>query len=225
MSGFLGRTVRSVTNPVRPGRIISRGLNPLREIHNAAIIEYRGYYTFDINVIRVNWQKINRSPLTKAGNLVRAIARRSIRDKSARGRYKPSTPPNPPYSLQRKSKKQLAGGGESRPFKMIYSLPNIWETSVMVGMVGFKATDPVPGVHELGLPAVRYVATKGFKKGRLVTLRTPKGIRKMYLQKRPTKYPKRPFMRPALVAAVPSLPMLWKDSFSGAASTFVAGVH
>jgi hypothetical protein len=190
-----------------------------------AVVEYRGFYTFDVNVIRIRWQKINQSPLTRAGNLVRAIARRSIRDKSVRAKYKPSPVLSPPYSLQRRSKRQIAGGGEGRPFKMIYSLPNLWETSVMVGMVGFRASDPVPGVHELSLTAVRYVAKKGAKRGRLVTLRTPQGVRRMRLEKRAVRYPPRPFMNPALNKAIPAMPMLWKDSMSSVPNGFVANVH
>lgn len=226
--GFLQRTVRGVFNPIRPGRTISRGANPLRDVHNAVAVQYRGFYTFDISVIRTNWKRINRGPLTKAGNLVRAIARRSIKDKSARAanKYKPSPVGKPPYSLRGKTKAQKSGGGEGRPFKMIYSLPDMWDTSVMVGMVGFRRSNPVPGVHEHGMQAQRIVAVAPGQggQGAFHTIFVPGvGFRRFRFAKKTVRYPERPFMAPALEKAVPTLPMLWQDSFANVPPGFVAG--
>jgi hypothetical protein len=98
--------------------------------------------------------------------------------------------------------------GSTPPFKMIYSLPDKWGRSVLVGMVGFNRTDPVPGLHEHG----------GFKR---TTVRIPKKVKgrkrkgqpaRYYQIRKRVRYPRRAFMQPALERTKTKLPHLWKDS-------------
>lgn len=204
----LSKTARSADT----SRAFRRLASPSRELHNlnAGAIFFRGLVTFDPSVIRINWKRINQNPLTRAGMWVRAIARRSIREtKKSR-----SMPGQPPHSHQGRGGKRSARGGENRPFKMIYSVPNMTYTSVMVGMVGFRASRPVPGVHEHGLSITQEVRTTKARAQRRIVVhsKTRRGhdkYRTRYLARRPVQYPERPFMYPALKKAAPSFPSMW----------------
>ncbi len=166
----------------------------------AATPRFRLQY-FDRSIIRRNWRAINDTPLVRAGLLVRRIARGSIRRRSQK-RGKPSPPGTPPRSRQ---------PGSTPPFKMIFSLPNRSQTTVLVGMVGFGGTGPpVPGLQEHGGRAVRvvWVMRQGRdRRGRFTRKR-----------RRPTRrvvtYPPRPFMGPALRKTMPRFPKLWEGSVS-----------
>ncbi len=177
-------------------------------------------FYFGREVIRSNWNSINRGPLTKAGNLVRMIARQSIRrrkrfiNRGGRLVANVSPPGSPPFSHVQ---------GRTPPFKMIYSLPIHFGTGVIVGMVGFNAADPVPGLHEHGLPAVRQVAR--YKRRRF----TKAGKKIIYRGKVPmmtvhAKYPKRSFMQPALDKARSQLPPMWLNSFTKAKPPVIPGL-
>jgi len=212
--------ISKMARTTSPTRLAGRLFDPRRDVYNmVGAVEIKGMLYFDINIVRTNWRRINQSPITKAGNLVRYLARRSIRDVSARQRAKPSPRGTPPRSRRMMSSRQVAGkGGESRPFKMIYSVPDITHTQVYVGMVGFRtAAVPVPGLHEHGGRATRSLITNE-KSGRRVTVRVKKdrqhkaGLKTVYLKKKTATYPLRPFMTPALLKATPQLPFMWKDS-------------
>lgn len=153
---------------------------------------------FDRSVIKTNWKKINQTPLTKAGLLVRRIARGSIRRGKKGG--KPGRPGQPPKSRQ---------AGSTPPFKMIYSVPSWFNTSVIVGMIGFGGSNPVPGLQEHGGTAMRWVSDKldggRDKRGRFTKHKRTRSRRNI-------NYPERPFMVPALGKAVPRLPLLWSSS-------------
>lgn len=162
-----------------------------------------GFYTrtklvyFDKNVIRRNWSRMNRGPIQKAGNLVRLFARQSIKRRGPR--TPPSSPGTPPHSRR---------PGRTPPMKMIYSVPQHFGTSAIIGFVGFGNSNPVPGLHEHGGWARRMVFVKGrrpLKKGGFGGIqykRMMKGVR----------YRRRPTMVPALTKAVPVLPFMWRDS-------------
>ena len=192
----------------------------------------------DREIIRRNWSKINKNPMQRAGNLVRMIARGSIKRRSATTRSgrqktiaerKPSPPGQPPRSWQNTG---------TPPMKMIFNLPNDrWGASQIVGMVGFGAGQPIPSLHEHGGMARRRVfikqeANEGlvetgggtrnskgqFQKKRLrdkggrfakATPARTKAKNKM------VRYPKRPFMQPALDKAKMGgkLPNFWRQSF------------
>jgi len=152
----------------------------------------KGMIYFDRNIIRTNWKRINRTPLQRAANLVRVIARRSIRHR----RYgTTSAPGTPPYSHR---------PGNTPPFKMIYAAPTFWGTNaqVLVGMVGFGSQPAVPGLHEHGGFAIRQGPPRWRTiRGRRVFQR---GVsRRVY-------YPPRPFMWPALLHARQSIPQMWR---------------
>jgi hypothetical protein len=170
----------------------------------ALSIRYYGRMSFfDRSVIRRNWKNINRGPLQKAGNIVRMNARQSIRRRKNRNLH--SSPGQPPFSHRE---------GSVPPFKMIYSVPDMAGTAVTIGMVWFGSWPPVPGLHELGGTATRTVKDQviGFRGG-------SKHIPIWSFQKRKVRYPKRPFMGPALDKAFREgkIPSLWRYSVSRAA--------
>lgn len=160
-------------------------------------------FYFGREVIRSNWNTMNKGPLTKAGLLVRKIARNSIKRRKKKWLHSP--PGRPPYSHVE---------ARTPPFKMIYSVPIKFGTGVIVGMVGFRPNNPVPGMHEHGLGAVKKVFVHRWRRY------TKSGKRIQYRRLPPTKsqfikYPPRPFMQPALITAMPQLPPLWANSLVG----------
>jgi len=170
---------------------------------------------FDRTIIKRNWKKINRGPLTKSGNFVKVIAKRSIRRGKKGG--KPSPIGRPP--------KARKGKGKGTPFKLIFSVPRIGGTSVIVGMVGFGGRSAVPGMHEHSGRARRSVIVKTAagrhkKTGRFTKAKTAgrwvtRGGKHKFIPKIVTKmasYPPRPFMFPALIKARPKLPKFWLNS-------------
>lgn len=158
---------------------------------------------FDRSVIRRRWRRSNRNPVMRAGMLVRRIARQSIKRRKLGG--KPGPAGGPPRSRQ---------PGKTPPFKMIYAVPQHMGTSVVVGMVGFSRMGfgpAVPGLHEHGGRARRRVRTnmrqRRRKSGRY-------GRIKYDTATKAVKYPRRPFMRPALRKARSRLPTFWRNSVS-----------
>jgi hypothetical protein len=216
MSNWLFR-VSKTARSADASRALRRFASPTKDIHNLNVgaIYFRGLVTFDPSIIRINWKRINQHPLVRAGNLVKLIARRSIRDVSSRKKPKPSPVGTPPRSRRQKSSRQTSGvGGESRPFKMIYSVPNMTYTSVMVGMVGFNPSRPVPGVHELGLSINQQVRTDKAHaiRRQVYRVKTRRGkirYKTRYIGRKNIHYPIRPFMRPALHVARPQFASLW----------------
>jgi hypothetical protein len=145
---------------------------------------------FDRSIIRSRWSKFNKNPLEKAGNVVRKIARQSIKRRKLGGRSGPIG--EPPRSRQ---------PGATPPFKMIYSVPYQFGTTVIVGMVGFNS-EGMPGYHEHGGRAFRFVFARNTYNrfgGRV---------------RRSVRYPRRPFMMPALVKGKQRFPALWRNSLS-----------
>ncbi len=164
---------------------------------------------FDRSIIKRNWSKMNRVPLQRAGLLVRKIARQSIRKakkKLTSGKStKPSQPGRPPKS-------KSAG----HPLKLIFAAPRKLGSSIIVGMVGFGGSNPVPGLHESGGQAKRIVFVETTKFKFKHTKKTSgKFAAKTVSRKRVAKfvrYPKRPTMVPALGLARSKMPQLWKGS-------------
>lgn len=152
---------------------------------------------FNRNVIRTNWGRINADPLQKAGVYVMRVARGSIK---RRKKSRPSPAGTPPFSHK---------AGKTPPFKMIYSVPFRLGTSVIVGMVGFGANPPPPGLQEHGGSAQRKVFTnlgrKRLKSGRF-------GKKRFSYKRKLVKYPQRAFMEPALLRSRAVLPRFWQAS-------------
>lgn len=160
--------------------------------------KFKGMAFFDRSIIKTNWKAINEQPLKKAGLMVRKVARQSIRRAKKGGKSGPAG--SPPRSRL---------GGSTPPFKMIYSVPEGF-TRVVVGMVGFTTKgNPVPGLQEHGGTASRWVFEKQ-KRGRNKKGRYTKGRNKRV--KKTVRYPKRPFMEPALDKTKNKLPGLWSGS-------------
>lgn len=165
---------------------------------------------FDRNILRHKWPRWNKNPLEKAGNLVRKIARGSIRRigqrKGSPFLHKQNTyskPGRPPYSRQ---------PGAVPPFKMIYSVPQKLGTSVIIGMVGFNSkANPIPGLMEHGGTVTRNVWQKapGQQRRRGNQIRA---FPNLIMVKKTVHYAERPFMFPALRKAQRKLPRLWQDS-------------
>lgn len=152
--------------------------------------------TFDRNILKVRWKRINEGPLKKAGLRTRRIAINSIRT-VAPDNQNPSKPGKPYRSRS-----------QNREVKKIFSVLNGTQTSVMIGPVGF-GPKPVPELHEKGLGAIRLLRVKGLKRrgpgGRFVKSK-PK-FKSAYIN-----YPKRPVMTPAVEKVEPSLPAIWRNS-------------
>lgn len=154
----------------------------------------------DAGIRRDFWRQFNDSPIKKAGVIVMKNARQSIRRGKPGG--KPSKPGSPPRSRQQ---------GSVPPFKQIFSVPDRFQASATIGMIGYGSDAvPTPAVHEHGLAAQRFV----FEKKRTVKVRGRKA-RDQFIGRRVrrmVKYPPRPFMQPALEKAKAKLPELWRGS-------------
>lgn len=178
-----------------------------------ALIPRTQFVTFDRSVIKTNWNRINRVPLQRAANLIRIIARGSIKRRKPGGPPSPAgSPPRSRYGWRPKGQKQTG----TPPFKMIYNKPTLLGTGQIIGMVGFGNNRlgelPPPGLHELGGRARRSIInprrgqqprdSRGRYKRRMIPSRIMRTVR----------YPKRPFMVPAVRKARSRLPAFWRDS-------------
>lgn len=157
--------------------------------------------TFDRSVIRSNWDKMNRGPLSKAANLVRVSARRSIKRRKDRNLH--SAPGTPPFSHVT---------GKTPPFKMIYHVRDS-RGRYLVGMVGFGNRNPAPGIQEHGgaVHDTFYAPRRGATPRRSKT--TGRFAKRRNVKFEGTfRIPARPFMGPALRKTAPALPSFWKNS-------------
>lgn len=178
----------------------------------AILPTYRTMFTFDKSIIKRNWKAINEGPLKRAGLLARRIERQSIR-KDITKKQNPSKPGRPPKSRH-----------PGHPFRMIYSIPNPLDTSVIIGHVGFYGGQTAMQIQEFGEqvristviprtkkwqikdPVKRAKVAAAFRSGKL---KRPKP------QPRTTKIikmPERPFALPALEKTAKRLPELWANS-------------
>jgi hypothetical protein len=159
---------------------------------------------FDRSVIKTNWNAINRTPLQRAANLIRIIARRSIKRRKNPNLH--SAPGQPPYSHDLTSTVPA--------FKQIYNLPFNFGSSQIIGMVWHDSVPPTPGLHELGGRAPRWVRNKNrflsqqprTSTGQFARKDQPRLIRKS------VRYPQRPFMVPAMNKAKDIIPKFWRNS-------------
>lgn len=199
---------------MRPVGLSQKGLLGRAGI-NIQVIPRVAFVEFDRSIIKTNWKRINRGPLQRAANLIRMIARGSIR------RVSKGAPPSPAGQPPRS---RFGSGGRKKgvksvtpPFKMIFNIPDSTRTRQYVGMVGFNRFAggqgmPVPGLHELGGRASRLVlnphrgARPRDSRGRFTKRTVPNLI------KRGVRYPKRSFMVPAVKRARSRLPGFWRNS-------------
>lgn len=200
---MLSRLAR-VGNLARLGNLPRAGISGGLQVK----IQFKLQY-FDRSILKHRWGPWNKNPLQKAGNLVRKIARGSIR-RTGQRKGSPflhkqasySKPGKPPFSRQ---------PGAVPPFKMIYSVPQGY-SSVIIGMVGFNArANPIPGLMEHGGTVTRSVFQKlpGQRRRRGNQTKSFPGL---ILVKKSVHYQPRPFMFPALMKARSRLPQLWENS-------------
>jgi len=155
---------------------------------------------FGRQVIRSNWKKLAKNPLSKFGTMVARNAKSEIGRLIKRKTTKPRPSPNAPR--MRNPGKQM---------KMIFSVPNDM-ASVIVGMVGFGGPNPVPGLHEHG-GTKRTIIWKNKPQSRnkdKKTGRFKKGVKEPI--KSTVKIPKRQFMAPAFKRARAKIPPIWSNS-------------
>lgn len=158
---------------------------------------------FDRSIIKKNWKKMNRGPLQRAGNLIRMISRGLIKRRKLGG--KPGPIGGPPRSRQ---------PGKTPPFKMIFNdFIGFRQTAQVVGMIGFGARNPAPGLQEHGGRARRTLfvpKTTGSGRQR----RRKDGLLRKSREPltQTVRIPKRPFMFPALLKGKSRMPQFWKNS-------------
>jgi len=171
---------------------------------------------FGRQVVRSNWKKLAKNPLSRFGMIVRGNARSEIGRPAKKKTTRPRTPPKAPRSR-----------APGDPFKLIFSIPEL--SSVMIGMVGFSK-DQVPGLHEHGGTARRTVFEQGgflhkhtkktsgkyAKRRSKVDFKTRGGkvVAIPRKKKMTVKIPKRQFMEPAWVRAKPKIPAIWRGSLN-----------
>ena len=168
---------------------------------------------FDRPKVIASLKKAKRKALSKAGAFVRRRARSSMR------RRKGVSPEGSPPSAH--------SSGNSLKTILFAFQPQ--SESTIVGPVQFNqvnftvesVTSTVPGLHERGETAIireyRYRPIDGNSdvQWRRVNGRRRYGPREGYkfeTRRRTARYPKRPFMRPALEAEAPNFPELFKNS-------------
>lgn len=179
--------------------------------------------TFDRNILSKNngkmWKKINETPLKKIGLQIRRRAISSIpkaeRAKKVSTQQKPSKPGRPPKSRDRRT----LGG---HPMRKILSIPVLADTVVVVGSVGLDSRrNPAPGIHEHGETVTIKVPTR--KRGRARSKKQREAAAKLFkagriqrkkteLETRTAKYPKRPFMVPAMEKMIHKLPSYYRNT-------------
>lgn len=179
-----------------------------------SLVRTRGFATFDRNVIKTRWRRINETPAKRAGLLVRRIARNSIRKVKTKA---PSPAGKPPRSR-----------ALGHPLRLIFSLPIQAGTGAIIGPVGFSARNPAPELLEFGgtksltdrqrLALVRqhnYLLKKGRDvRGRFLKRGAGQELEITNIRRVAVIRP-RPFMGPSLRKAAPRIPTFWRGSLRG----------
>lgn len=175
-----------------------------------------GMQFFDRSIMKRKWKRMNASPLKRAGLMTRKFAIQSIRKRQVPKKGRKNLAKPSPGGVAPRSR---AAG---HPMRRIFSVSDMLQTRETVGALGFGGTNPVPGLHEHGGFARRRVFVKSTKFKH-------KGSRKKaggkYAAKQTTtrvmtkmvRYPKRPFMIPALEKARSKFPQFWRGSLTKAA--------
>jgi hypothetical protein len=150
-------------------------------------------FFFDRQAVMNPMDRVRRHVLSRAGAVVRVIARRSMKQVG------PDAPPSAPGTPPRSRKGLLK--------KFLYYVYDPTTEGVIVGpaLLSGRRSIPVPALHEHGGTA-RVTA-------REVRWRTEQGQRVKEITKRRvvTSYPRRPYMQPALEKVIPRMPEFWRD--------------
>ena len=176
---------------------------------------------FDRPKVIASLKKAKRKALAKAGAFVRKRARSSMKKPGKKKTGMASVPGHPPSNHT---------SGQS--LKSILFAFDTSSGSVIVGPVQFNSSNPTltgmettsPGLHERGESATireyRYIPlaanSDSVKWSPAKKTGTYKPRPRFLLEERQRriKYPKRPFMRPALEAEAPKFPELFKNSIA-----------
>lgn len=149
-------------------------------------------FFFDRQAVISAVDKASRKVFARSGALVRAIARKSMR------RVRPDAPPAPPGSPPRSRK------GLLKRFMFYVFDPS--SKTVVVGpalLPRMRRRDlTIPQLHEHGGETRAVIREIRWEKGRR---------RRVETRKRKLRFPRRPYMEPALAKARPQLPQFWKD--------------
>lgn len=173
-------------------------------------------FSFDREIIRRNWNKINESPLKKAGLYARRVMINSIRVDRSRAQ-RPSRPGRPPKSHDSRQR-----------FRMIYSVPG--RGNVVIGhakLFNLPDNQTAMSRNEFGewVRIRRLVIPRNRR--RISSNLRREAIRQMFLSGRLrsaplqqvnslVKMPERPFALPALQKTERRLPTLWANSVTSA---------
>lgn len=171
---------------------------------------------FDRPKVIASLKKAKRKALSKAGAFVRRRARSSLRR-----RKNPSAPGSPPSTHSKDpSLKTILFAFQPQSESTIVGPVQLNQVNFTVASV----TSTVPGLHERGETAIireyRYApidrAADGVQWRRVDGRRRygPRDGYKLETRRRTARYPKRPFMRPALEAEAPNFPELFKNSIT-----------
>ncbi|HPU07470.1 MAG TPA: hypothetical protein PLO20_13100 [Thermogutta sp.] len=148
-------------------------------------------FFFDRQAVISAVDKASRKVLTRSGALVRGIARRSMKQ------VRPDAPPAPPGSPPRSRK------GLLKRFMFYVFDPS--SKTVVVGpalLPGMRRDLTIPQLHEHGGETRAVIREIRWEKGRRRRVETRKGK---------LRFPRRPYMEPALAKVRPQLPQFWKD--------------
>lgn len=194
-----------------PANIFTTSLKGPKVVFRAKLIPRA---PFDRSIIKTNWRAINKSPLQQAGVFVRRKMRDLIR-KDRSKKQLPSKPGKPP-------KARLFKG--DFPFRRIFSVPDNFHTQVVIGHVGWGASQTPMETHEFGKRKKVRLRTR--RKTRPMTARAKAAARRKFqagaipqqtqfqYQTKTVRYPKREFARPALEKTIKKIPALWRNSVS-----------
>jgi len=184
--------------------------------------------TFNKNIIKSNWRRINEGPLKKAGLMVRNRAISKLRKVSRTTKSGKIS-----KTFDRPGNKYPKSRDPQHRLRRIYSVPNWSQTTVYIGPVGFPSHrnqfgKMVPEVLEYGGPTIIYEAraTKGGNKKwvpagkrsyQKARGRMKSNMFRQTWRKRTVRIKERPFMRDSLAQVQAKLPELWRGSIKRAA--------
>lgn len=172
---------------------------------------------FDRPKVRASLKKAKRKALSRAGAFVRRRARSSMRRR--KGVSAPGSPPSA-HSPNTHSLKTILFAYQPQSESTIVGPVQLNQVNFTIESV----TSTVAGLHERGETAIireyRYASIEG--EGEPANWRRVDGRRRyderpgyrFETRRRRARYPKRPFMRPALEAEAPNFPELFKNSIA-----------
>ena len=176
-------------------------------------------FFFDRRAVTSAMDKATVKSLSKFGAFVRRAAQTSMRYR--KGASQPGQPPSAHKSKQLAALKKMGRAKHNGALlrELLFFAYDPTTRSVVVGPLGFKAKGtPVPALHEFGGTRMAYSGeTMAVKnpagrddKGRFYS----RGVQLVKIGGKTLRYPKRPFMNPALERMIPRFAQTFKGSVS-----------